>query len=149
MDVLRRGVLCVLALIAAGLASTACSSAYDAACTAIGAADGVLVHAGDVAIPKAAELSLTACLEGQCRTQTFRGPHLDRLADDGLFVGVPRVPVDAGVKISVRLAADSRRFFAGSTVAHTHKFQPNGPHCEPTVWRALVVAHDSTRLTSE
>ena len=100
-----------------------------------------------VSISTSAPLTITACIDGRCGSQTFRGFHKDSLAR-GWFVEVPTVPADADVRVSVKAVANSRVIFNGSTTAHTRKFQPNGPDCDPTVWRVDLAAHGKTRLTS-
>ena len=135
-------------VVAIGLIASACSSGSHGPCTAIGADDGVEVGFDDVGMPASGELSITACVEGRCGTQAYHATRLIRVAEHGLFVAVPNVPVDSDVTIAVRIAANSRKVFAGSTVAHTRKFQPNGPDCEPTVWHARVVAHGTAQLAA-
>ena len=149
MLAVQRCVVRVVALAAVVVLPLGCGSGYHGECSLIGGHDAVEVDFDHVRIPASAELRLRACVLGRCSTQPFHGLDPASVARDGLFVLVPHLPVDADVKISIRLFADSRLLFDGSTVAHTRKVQPNGPNCEPTVWHAYVVAHGRTKLTAE
>ena len=148
MLAVRRRMVRLVAPVTVVIFPIGCGSGYHGECSLIGGQDTVEVDFDHVRIPASAEVRLTACALGRCSTQPFHGPDPDSVARDGLFVLMPHLPVDADVEISVRLRADSRLLFDGSTVAHTRKVQPNGPNCEPTVWHAYVVAHDRTRLTA-
>jgi hypothetical protein len=143
-----RGKARVLAAVAVGFISPACSSGYHGACSLVGGSDGVEVRFDQVTLPRAAALVLRGCVDGRCHTAIYHGLNPDSVAQHGLFVEVPHMPVDSSAEISIRLTANSHQLFAGSTTAHTQKVQPNGPDCDPTVWHARVIAHDKTQLTS-
>ena len=130
---------------ASALMCAACSTSPQAGCSLVGASDYVEVDFDHGMVPDAWKVSLTVCLDERCATSVYRGG-VRRLAVGPLGVSMP-VPADATVAVRAKLKAHGRVLFAGNTMAHTHKYQPNGPHCDPTVWRVRVQAHEGGQLT--
>lgn len=128
--------LCLGALV---LSPVACSTRI---CSGVGASNTVIVTFDHVVTPSAEPISVTACVNGQCHSQSS-----DRVEGSAFGVEFPSIPSDATVHVSVRVRKANRTVFTGSTTTHTRKFQPAGPGCPPTVWIARVTAHPNGVLT--
>lgn len=116
-----------------------CSGGTPAACTDIGAYDGVGIQIDSGVVPATGPARVEVCVDGACAS----GP-----INPTTSAFVPVAHVRHGlVKVAVILTANSRQVFNGTTTARTIKFQPNGPGCDPTVWQARVRANANGQLT--
>src|SRR4051812_7582070 len=118
----RRGAMRACFMAALGLVLVACSTPPNCG-AGVGASDGVVVaFSRGVRISTSIPLSITACMDGRCRAQTYSGFPTKDLRQ-GLFVAV-MVPADTEIRASVKAVANSRLVFSGSTGAHTRMYQP-------------------------
>lgn len=101
----------------------------------IGAFSGVRFDLQDWVAAHPTATQIRACVENVCR-------QLDRPYLMGMeLVG----PVSVKVSLTIADKHNVVLFDARATVP-LHKFQPNGPNCDPTVWQAAVAPTDAGRL---
>jgi hypothetical protein len=136
----REGATCARAL-ALVAALSGCSAFTPHGCTAIGAESGVTVTLGGNGwtVPLTVEVCVADnCSSSPAVTVTSKA--------DAIFIRntglTSRKPTD--VVITIRAQGGTGLAPATHSVVSPKEFQPNGPHCEPTVWGAAVTVTRQT-----
>ena len=130
-----------LAILGIAISQVGCSAH---ACSAVGTEDGVSIDFYEPAIVMATEVNVTVCVDGKCVTRMTRGG--DDHAPKIVFVSLP-VSADANLRIAVRALASNQSLFVGTRRVHSHKFDPNGPGCGPTVRQVHLRADGEKHLS--
>lgn len=129
----RRGLLGLAGIASAAIALAGCGSLAPVSCTAVGAEPGVQVtFAGNGwKVP----VSVEVCVAGQCAVEPSVASTTEPLfvMNRGLVSGSP-----TPVRVTVRRQGSEALVAAQTTRVAPTTYQPNGPDCEPTVWRASV-----------
>lgn len=118
-------------------AASGCSVAQG--CSSAGAGSAIFLKVAAGALPEAGTATRRVCAGSVC---TYRLP---RLPFPSIAVGMTSLTSSATV-VSVEVRQGSHLIFIARTIAHTRKYQPNGPGCGPTVWHAKVTLQPGNRL---
>ncbi|MFD3530795.1 hypothetical protein [Streptomyces sp. NPDC058664] len=122
-----------MVLVAVVLPVTGCQVGEPLACTKVGADSGVGVAYRPADFPAGARLRL--CADEVCRDLRATEPS----APFGLLdVVLPEAVGEqrTAVRLTVTDPASGRAVYDRTAQVTLRKFTPNGPNCEPTVWRA-------------
>lgn len=88
-----------------------------------------------------------ACVKSDCETGIFQKED-SRVSPTSIFVEYEPESADERVFVSLQLRTKEREvvFDGNSVVAGFEVSQPNGPHCEPTVYLGIVEATGTSGL---
>lgn len=112
------------------------------ACSLIGAESAVTLRLPKSVLVVPHPVTMTACINGHCRRQTYnQGP-------DPRFPTIAvQIPVPAYATVRVRVAVRMGPWRGhGVTIAHSRSYSPNGPGCPPTVWGVGLIATRTGRI---
>lgn len=130
------------ALLLAPLVLVSCTS--PAACTEIGASNGVSVVVGEELV--AESWMAEVCVDGTCaRTETFVGQEFTENGLDRTFVQIDWIDATDPVQVEAALLDGEGVVLRGPVTATVTPVmvQPNGPECPPVAYQAEVDLRDA------
>jgi hypothetical protein len=114
------------------------------ACTAVGASSGVTFNVSQITAGLTGRIQVRACVERSCVTR------LQSAARWSLLSVAPGIegPGSRSVHLTIR-DVSGETVFDATTEVQLQTFQPNGPHCDPTVYVAAVSATTDGQLIQQ